>query len=658
MSQVDNLVGQKFNKWTVTKELMGGYIECVCECGTVKVLNKSSVKSGKSKSCGCTKRFKSLKGQTFNYWTVIEDEDAHYALCRCKCGTIKRVQKAHLKNGSSFSCGCINKGKLKENLIGKTFNFFTVIEELGNGRVKAKCVCGTVKELDKYQLKTGRVKSCGCKTAELKSEAFTNNLVGKTINDWTIVEELGAGLVNARCACGKTCKIQKASIINGTSKSCGHSTNAFIDLTGKQFGNWIVLQELGYGRVKVQCQCKNKTIQVVQKQSLINGLTKSCGCQKTQLMQTTLLDKYGDITANRTSNPHESWQIAALLNKENLSNYIKTHYSKKPTIKELVKDLNTQEAQIGRKINTYGLTDLIEYNHEHSSYEDELREYINSIYKGKIEYNKRNIIPPKEIDIYIPDKKIAIEFNGTYWHSALFRDKFYHQQKTIECGKQNIRFIHIFEYEWLDSNKKEKLKEYIKRLLDNSQNKVIQGRNTEVHDISNQEAVDFCNKYHLQDSVNSSINIGLFYNSELVGVMTFGSPRFNTNYQYEIYRLCFKADTVVIGGAEKLFKYFLSNYNPQSIITYADISKFTGLVYLRLGFNLIKPNHITEPNYYWVSLDRKLIVLDRYNTQKHRLVEKGLGTADQSERDIMESYNFAQIFDCGNLRLEWRANKQ
>ena len=131
--------------------------------------------------------------------------------------------------------------------------------------------------------------------------------------------------------------------------------------------------------------------------------------------------------------------------------------------------------------------------------------------------------------------------------------------------------------------------------------------------------------------------------------MTFGKPRFNNNYEWELIRLCWKAGVRVIGGAPKLFKYFKDKYNPTSIISYCDISKFNGKVYKKLGFEL---DGITEPTYVWVD-NYTGEVLSRYQTMKHKLVEQGLGTEVQTEDEIMENLGYLKIYDCGNARYIW-----
>ena len=117
-------------------------------------------------------------------------------------------------------------------------------------------------------------------------------------------------------------------------------------------------------------------------------------------------------------------------------------------------------------------------------------------------------------------------------------------------------------------------------------------------------------------------------------------------------RLAFKNDIKVIGGSEKLFKYFIKHNNPNNIISYCDISKFNGDVYLRLGFKT-SISDVTPPNYMWINSENKM-AFPRYKTMKHKLIQQGLGTKEDTENSIMEGLGYKKMYDCGNLRFTWR----
>ena len=114
----------------------------------------------------------------------------------------------------------------------------------------------------------------------------------------------------------------------------------------------------------------------------------------------------------------------------------------------------------------------------------------------------------------------------------------------------------------------------------------IGARKCTIKEIDFETTKNFLNKYHRQKSVYSIYNIGLFYESMLIGVMTFGYPRYNKRYQWELLRLCFHQEYRVVGGTQKMFNYFVDEYKPQSIVSYCDYNHFSGDIYDKLGFKL------------------------------------------------------------------------
>ena len=283
-----------------------------------------------------------------------------------------------------------------------------------------------------------------------------------------------------------------------------------------------------------------------------------------------------------------------------------------------------------------------------SNLEKQILDYIKSIYLDEIIENDRKIIKPYELDIVIPEKKVAIEFNGNFWHSEKIKpNQKYHLNKTLICEEQGYKLIHIWEYDWLNPDKQNILKEKIKAILGINQTKIY-ARKCLVKEISTKEKNEFLNLHHIQGEDKSSVKLGLFFENELVGAMTFGKPRFNKKYEYELIRYATKSGLQVLGGAGKLLKYFERNYNPKSIITYADRSYSQGNMYRKIGFNELKS---AEPNYQWIDGIR---ILSRYQCQKHRLKEI-LGdkfNENLSETENMIANGFIKVYDCGNLVFE------
>lgn len=272
-----------------------------------------------------------------------------------------------------------------------------------------------------------------------------------------------------------------------------------------------------------------------------------------------------------------------------------------------------------------------------------LLDFIKSIYTGVIQHNKKGIVSnKKELDIYIPQKNIAIQFDGIYWHSQQTKPYDYHLMKTQKCLQKGIQLIHIFQDQWL--YKQNIVKDRIKNLL-GIYDKRIFARKCIIKQIAYTMCEEFLDENHIQGHDNSKIRIGLFYQNQLVSVMTFSNPRFNKNYQYELVRFASKLGYQVIGGASKLLKYFERKYNPKSLISYADRRYSNGKLYYALGFQFLNNS---QPNYLWIKNRQQYT---RYQCQKHKL-KNILGqnfNQQLSESQNMYLNGFDKIYDCGNM---------
>jgi hypothetical protein len=277
--------------------------------------------------------------------------------------------------------------------------------------------------------------------------------------------------------------------------------------------------------------------------------------------------------------------------------------------------------------------------------EIELYEFIKQNYAGKIITNSRSIIGPLELDIYLPELNLAFEFNGLYWHSEMEKDKKYHLNKTKLCNEKNIQLIHIYEDDWL--YKESIIKSRLKNLLYKS--KRIYGRICEIRTVSTIERKLFLNNNHIQGDCISKYNIGLYFNNELISMMTFGKSRFTENL--ELLRFCNKLNTTIIGGASKLFKYFTNNFKYDNIISYADKSWSNGNLYKQLGFDYLND---TNPNYYWIVNGIKS---NRFNWQKHKLVKMGYDK-NKTEIQIMHDLGYYRLYDSGSQIWEYKKEIQ
>ena len=663
-----DLTGQQFGNWIVLEELGGGKVLCECQCKnkTQKILYKKAVKEGKTKSCGCLKgqlHIKSVVGQKFGHWTVLEELGAGKVLCQCDCKnkTVREVYKQALKDGKSKSCGC-EDFRLNSVTPGEMIGNWKVIKQLDSAKCLVECQCEkhTTQEMYITNLKRMIHKDCGCGERGLLREHVH---VGDTFGNWKVLEVQTSGAL-CECQCkDKTTKILSfRDLVRGYSKSCGCLASEFRNEThmqdieenygeyiGKKFGEFTIIGfDKGINSCICECSCEDKSKRIYPLKYLIEGRVKSCGCKAFEYSKQTSLSRYGDTIVSRANSPREKWQIEAISSKENMEKIIKTKFLELPRVHVLADYLNISDAHLMRILRKYELTNLVVIRPSVSKFEEDVYDFLKSVYTGEIRYNVRDIINPYELDIYIPELKLAIECNGDYWHSTAFIESDYHLNKTKLCYKNGIRLIHIFEYEWNNSTKQNIIKGLISNVIGAYIS--IYARNTEIKLISNSDAKLFLDKNHLQGSINCEYNIALLYNNQIVQLLSLSKPRFDKTAEYEIVRVCSLIGYRVIGGLDKLLKYAKERLSIKGLISYVDIAKFDGKSYNK-GFKRIA---ITDPGYVWVKND---IVLSRYQTQKHKLIEAGLGTEEQTEDDIMYKLGFYKIYNCGNIKYLWEGDK-
>lgn len=289
--------------------------------------------------------------------------------------------------------------------------------------------------------------------------------------------------------------------------------------------------------------------------------------------------------------------------------------------------------------------DFNSYNHQ-SKGELEVYNFIKQFYKGEILTSVKNIIRNRELDIFIPEKNIAIEYNGLYWHSSKINpDKNYHLNKTLECKSKNIRLIQIFEDEW--NNKRDIVKSKLLSILGMNSFPKIYARKCIIKEIDAETKNKFLDKTHIQGKDKSKIKLGLFFKDELVACMTFSSPRIfmngiNTPNKYELSR--YSTSKNIIGGASKLLKFFIKNFNPKYIYSYSDNrwSDLDNNMYSKIGFTKEK---LSPPGYFYTKDFIRRI--HRFNFSKQNLIKMGINVENKTEFEIMDTLGYYRIWDCG-----------
>lgn len=307
-------------------------------------------------------------------------------------------------------------------------------------------------------------------------------------------------------------------------------------------------------------------------------------------------------------------------------------------------------------LNKYGVECVFNHPdlcHTFKQYSTPNNYFANLLDSYKIKYTREFNIGLKSFDFKINNN--LIEINPSITHNSTYNpydkksnykglDKNYHLNKTKLARENGYRCINIWD--WDDEEK------IIKSL---QPKQIIYARKCELKEIKNKKEVNsFENLYHFQGKCNKQeICLGLYYNNELIQIMTFGKPRYNKKYEYELLRLCSKFDCYIVGGSERLFKYFIKNYNPESIISYCDLSKFTGNVYLRLGMKL---NNIS-PSLHWYNIKTQKHILDSLLRSKgfDLLLGKEYGYYGKgtSNYELMLKHDFIEIYDAGQATYIW-----
>ena len=430
-------------------------------------------------------------------------------------------------------------------------------------------------------------------------------------------------------------------------------------------------------------QCKKKHIDTCQQKYGVDNVAQCKNIQKK--MQSTLLEKYGvanigayapnrekvkttNLKKYGTANGHkkdDNSKIGINISTARCTNFynnvIKADTEVQPlfSIEEYINSSKYSEYRWhcnkcgqdfnGKLKNGKHIARCLNcYPYSESRPEQEVLEVLKeSLLNLQIRQHDRSLLKPLEVDIYIPSLKLAIEFDGLYWHcDDVLLDKNYHLNKTQCCEKQGVQLIHVFENEWLF--KQNIVKSKLKNLL-GVYDKIVYARKCEVREVDSKASRAFQEENHLQGAVNAKVNLGLFYEDELVSLMTFGKCRFDKKHEWEMLRFCNKLGYHVVGGAGKLLKYFERTYQPKSLVSYADRRWSIGKLYNALGF---KFTHASRPD-YWYFNNKDFELKNRLKFQKHKLKDI-LEVFDDNKSEVqnMRDNGYHRIFDCGNLVFE------
>lgn len=396
----------------------------------------------------------------------------------------------------------------------------------------------------------------------------------------------------------------------------------------------------------------------------------------------TCLDRYGVTSTNKLESMKEKSKKTclerygteyAIQNKEMREKIEKTNLEKYGTKiascnKEIANKIRTKlttKSEEERKIIQEKIrqTNLEKYGVEYFCLTDKARNGLTCISKPnkKFQAMLKNYNIDSELEFslvkYAYDLKIndiLIEINPTITHNSSReinignyfvkpKSSTYHQDKSLFALENGYFCLHIWD--WDDEDK---IVEILKP------KKPLYARSLEIKEPSYEEIGLFLEKYHLQGSCyGQEIRLGLYKDDELIQVMTFGKPRYNKTYEYELLRLCTKAGYSVVGGAERLFNHFLNTYNPNSIISYCDNSKFKGDVYKKLGMEL---KSYGKPSKHWFNPFTFRHITDNLLRQRgySQLHNDKIHKKGESNELLMLEAGYLEIYDCGQSTFIWK----
>ena len=427
-------------------------------------------------------------GNIYGWLTIIDvvHDNRIKFICRCKCGTIKHIDKNKVLRGDIISCGCYTKTKLNDNLcnlkneyIGKTFNWLTIIDLFREDsliKVKCKCKCGNDYITTLNYVKSGHNKSCGCyrkskEKAEKYKEWCKNNpdkIANKELKRKKFYIDHPEKIIE---------KVEKykewrfnnqdkiKQLADQHSKWWQNNKQLAIKL-GKQHSQWL---KDNPDKVDDIIFNRKQTMSIINMPDIYNNNSK------------LYYNKRINIINNLKTNPtHDFIVFLNILHESQtellLNGNIKSHdtiITKCPRCGNYCGHILKNTFAISKGIFKHGSPPMCNncvYNFKASKDEQEIADFISTFYSGECIRNSRNIISPQELDLYYPEKKIAIEFNGDYFHSDNNKPRDYHYNKFKLCKENNILLVSIFESAWLE--KKDHIKSYLTDIFNGIENKL------------------------------------------------------------------------------------------------------------------------------------------------------------------------------------------
>lgn len=285
------------------------------------------------------------------------------------------------------------------------------------------------------------------------------------------------------------------------------------------------------------------------------------------------------------------------------------------------------------------------YGQGASKQETEVADFISNLGINVVR-NSRKILDGLELDVFLPELNIAIEYNGCKWHTEIEggKDKNYHLSKLLDCQKRGIDLIHIFDYEWVE--RKEQVMSFLRSKLGKN-SRYIYARKCELREVEKRQAKQFLSDYHIQGSCNFHKAFGLYYKNELLSILTVGKHHRN-NKDWVLSRFVGKTDVTVVGGLSRLTKAALVEFD--TLTTWVDRRWSSGISWINLGWSL---ENTLSPDYFYYQHSTKKVISKQSRKKSTAGTPESMTEWEHAKLDGLD-----RVWDCGKLKLVYRNKSQ
>lgn len=310
------------------------------------------------------------------------------------------------------------------------------------------------------------------------------------------------------------------------------------------------------------------------------------------------------------------------------------------SVRQIGKELGVSQSNALMYFHACGFTPDKNRGYTDSSEERDFSSYVASLIsiQTNVKFNQLGGSSTKSLDVYIPELKLAFEYNGLYWHSEEYRDADYHLQKTLECERLGIRLVHVWSDDWLC--KPALMQRKIQALLNYGKAATVYARRCSIRIPSILELREFYKANHVKGFGSGSISYGLYHQNQLVAAITFKDM---ADGVYDLNRYATSCN--VPGGFSKLLKHFQRNHQWSRIYTFADRSWSQGNVYRQTGFQLVEEQ---PPTFHGIEDCTRVNRLHYTLGQLQARFPDLTGT----QKQIMDQAGIRRIWDCGQLKFE------